>query len=358
MNKLILIGNGFDLAHGLETRYSNFILWYLNKSLRQFNLTHPHYYKDDLITLSQGYYAINKQEFKSIQDFQDTIHNRNLAITYSNKFVQGIISDSIEYGWVDIEAKYYSALVSLYKRLEKVDLDRHPDITRELDNLNTSFNSIKRELAEYLLPIDKQTKKINEEIDQHFLKEFRDKSATGLDRRRKKNNILILNFNYTSTIEIYKARYSQIHFTINYIHGKLEDLNNPIIFGYGDEMHKYYDKIEQLDSDDFLMNIKSFGYFKTKNYQNFIGFIDSEAFEVSIMGHSCGLSDRILLNSIFEHVNCKSINIFYHQKSNLNNDYFEKTQKISRHFKASTKGEMRKRIVPYADSVPLVKFKA
>ena len=28
MNRIILIGNGFDLAHGLKTGYTNFIEWY------------------------------------------------------------------------------------------------------------------------------------------------------------------------------------------------------------------------------------------------------------------------------------------------------------------------------------------
>ena len=28
MNRLVLIGNGFDLAHGLKTRYEDFINWY------------------------------------------------------------------------------------------------------------------------------------------------------------------------------------------------------------------------------------------------------------------------------------------------------------------------------------------
>ena len=28
MNRIILIGNGFDLAHGLETSYAHFINWY------------------------------------------------------------------------------------------------------------------------------------------------------------------------------------------------------------------------------------------------------------------------------------------------------------------------------------------
>ena len=28
MNRLVIIGNGFDLAHGLPTRYADFITWY------------------------------------------------------------------------------------------------------------------------------------------------------------------------------------------------------------------------------------------------------------------------------------------------------------------------------------------
>ena len=28
MNRIILIGNGFDLAHGLPTSYGSFIDWY------------------------------------------------------------------------------------------------------------------------------------------------------------------------------------------------------------------------------------------------------------------------------------------------------------------------------------------
>ena len=28
MNRIVLIGNGFDLAHDLKTRYEDFIYWY------------------------------------------------------------------------------------------------------------------------------------------------------------------------------------------------------------------------------------------------------------------------------------------------------------------------------------------
>ena len=41
MNRIVLIGNGFDLAHGLPTKYENFINWYWEQRVNSFagNLT-------------------------------------------------------------------------------------------------------------------------------------------------------------------------------------------------------------------------------------------------------------------------------------------------------------------------------
>jgi len=91
---------------------------------------------------------------------------------------------------------------------------------------------------------------------------------------------------------------------------------------------------------------------KIKNYYRLIRFIESDNYQVQIYGHSCGLSDRTMLNQIFEHKKCKSIKIFYHQKEDGTNDYTEKTYEISRHFK--DKGMMRKKIVPldYSQAMP------
>lgn len=51
MNRLIIIGNGFDLAHGLKTSYCDFIHDYLINCLvfaeRNFN------FKDDLIEIQK-----------------------------------------------------------------------------------------------------------------------------------------------------------------------------------------------------------------------------------------------------------------------------------------------------------------
>ncbi len=57
MNRLIIIGNGFDLAHGMKTSYYDFICAYIRKvcEIAQEKTT----YEDDLIYVEKGS-AINQ----------------------------------------------------------------------------------------------------------------------------------------------------------------------------------------------------------------------------------------------------------------------------------------------------------
>ncbi len=49
MNRLILIGNGFDLAHGLKTSYADFIDWYWTKRVKGFYTTISDISNDGLV---------------------------------------------------------------------------------------------------------------------------------------------------------------------------------------------------------------------------------------------------------------------------------------------------------------------
>jgi len=82
-------------------------------------------------------------------------------------------------------------------------------------------------------------------------------------------------------------------------------------------------------------------------------------FNVYIMGHSCGVSDRLLFTHIFEHPLMNSVQLYYYQygEKESENDFFQKTQELSRHFRKDAKHKMRKCIVPFNESKPLTKFK-
>lgn len=134
MNRLILIGNGFDLAHGLPTTYNDFILWYLKKVFVTANARDG--YKDNLIEISMkfNYKELYDRHFITLEDFIDHYYQvgfkevikdselRNLrkGLIVSNPFnvtmvpfLRILVTNCNLVNWVDIENEYYDALKQL-----------------------------------------------------------------------------------------------------------------------------------------------------------------------------------------------------------------------------------------------------
>ena len=343
-NKLVIIGNGFDLAHGFKTNYNDFIVWYLNycigKTMSQFN------FEDLLLKTTRKTPKIMPQTLLSIKDFRKLVVGTNIEIIKISPFLSKLIDTHEEYNWVDIENEYYKSVISWYNDLVNINnYSRRNSILSSIILLNEAFEYLKNKLVEYLDSIQKGIipfHSINTygKINQVFKKYSQD-----FFKNDESKTITFLNFNYTNTIERYIGKGEDLNHEIIYIHGQLNNPDNPIIFGFGDEIDGYYKKIEEANVNDLLNNFKSFWYFKTHNYQSLLRFIDSDIFDVEILGHSCGLSDRVLLNNIFEHKKCQAIKIHYHQRE-TGNDFFSKTQEISRHFR--DKAKMRKVIVDFS----------
>lgn len=80
-------------------------------------------------------------------------------------------------------------------------------------------------------------------------------------------------------------------------------------------------------------------------------FIESAPYQIYVLGHSCGISDRTLLNTLFEHKNCVSIKPYYYQKSDGTDNYLELVQNICRNF--TDMKLMRDRVVNKTYCTPL-----
>lgn len=364
MNRLILIGNGFDLAHGMKTGYNDFMLYYIKDCFKQ--AVAKTEYEDYFLKINIPRTSLFNDHFATISERIDQCYQYNqLGNLVAGKLVR--LENGYEYhtgakvvckstlfkrlaencskiNWVEIENEFYAHLKKLLEE------NRESIIKEQLAELNASMQYLIECLTRYLWSL--KPEKHNNEYTQIFYQQFR-----GLDNPMQINSrsirqTMILNFNYTSTPEYYMQQTpmgTQTD-TINYIHGKLNDPDNPVIFGFGDELDKDYMRMEDSKIKGYFRYIKSFWYFKTRNYHDLIRFIDGEDFQVFIMGHSCGLSDRTMLNMIFEHNNCKSIKIFYYAWEGGNN-YTELTEEISRHFK--NKADMRRKIVPFCNSQPM-----
>lgn len=357
VNKLILVGNGFDLALGLETSYNQFLFWYLKNLLNKSILsdlekkifregTKYHIYSNDLVAIScnkrynkEGLikFVENKNSTKELLEYIE--QETHFRFDFKSKLFDTIIISSIT-NWVDIEAIYYKLLTDNLKQKEIIE------------KLNKDLSFIKNLLEEYLtslkIPIFKDIKESTLFSEQLFEGLRREEVIEmNLEDSIGLKDIYFLNFNYTDTLEnlLQSVNYKytpQINYTINHIHGKLNSKEEKIIFGYGDEMDKYYNNIQDLNNNQYLQNIKSFQYFRSPNYRNLLRFVNSNEYQVCIYGHSCGLSDRVMLNEIFENENCKSIKVYYYKDEN---DFINKTMDISRHFKDNN--SMRKKNVNF-----------
>jgi hypothetical protein len=349
MNRLIILGNGFDLAHGIKTSYHDFILSYLANFINLF-YTHGNI-EDELLSIKfKEHYThfSDKPNLINAEMALSTLDNlkkhRNIDVKINSLLFDRSLSKITTMNWVDLEIEYFNVLLATkhgskdYNQLEAIQ------------KVNSQLTFLKSKLEEYLIKQQMEFSNLSDReplVDCFCDKIYKHELVTvTIEENMLPESLYFLNFNYTNTFEDY-YRYSKakIPSDFNYIHGNLHGVHGKVIFGFGDELDKRYLEFEDEKNNELFKHIKSFEYLKTKNYYLLTRFIEAKDFQVHIYGHSCGLSDRTMLNQIFEHENCKSIKIYYYKKADGSNDHTEKTYEISRHFK--DKGMMRKKVVPF-----------
>lgn len=413
MNRIIIVGNGFDLAHQLATKYGDFINWYweewgqslatsmkrnLTDGLCSFRLKDNVCYAGWALVWREHYIPMQEYSLRNHVEYYKTATNL-CDFKVDSLFFTEICKSIEEKGWVDIEAEYYRMLNSVYLSSPQ--------------KLNEEFAIVRTKLIEYLTSI--QDSNINDSIvnqatrecmmapfcEKEISIEGRDKWVDFLKCRIEDENfseiiklyeksnvrervadiskfkkkwqdqigndgietaneelpsdmlypdrIMLLNFNYTKTADMYMP-VDEHHFPINHIHGHLDN-HDSIIFGYGDDKDDKYQEISKLNNNELLTNIKTFRYLEDSCFKDTLTFIASAPYQVYIMGHSCGASDRTLLNTLFEHPNCVSIKPFYYQNDEGQDNYIEIVQNISRNFSNAQK--MRDRVVNKTFCQPL-----
>ena len=382
MNRIVLIGNGFDLAHNLKTRYEDFINWYWDYRVDGFVNNRTNISSDYLCTfeclLQETWYLFYfylpkfSQKLTGKEIVQSIRKDPYRYRVSSSPFFENICKSIETKGWVDIENEYYHLLTE-YALTNSFNED--------VKGLNEQLKYLKNPLAKYLELIDKQEVSINEGIkrkiyapiklddisvagksvlkenvdswveqndivvkdkirryglnEEEFNEAFRENYKAGkvlfTDVPRQyllPDAVMLLNFNYTHTAQLY---YNADLGFINYIHGKIDDPQS-VIFGYGDELDDDYKRLQKLNDNECLCNVKTIKYQESDNYRRLLSFAESAPYQVCIMGHSCGNSDRTLLNTLFEHKNCISIKPYYYIKEEGTDNYLELVQNISRNF--------------------------
>lgn len=336
MLRVLLIGNGFDLAHGAPTGFLDFA-----KHIKE-NILIPELNKDNKYLYSRFDSSIitkNRRQFRNestVLGFKNVLEldenerkeiftkQWSLVIPHlKNKLLSRLYIEQVE-NWFDVESTYFRSLVEIYdKNKDDKSHDASRATRKSLVELNRNLNQIRIYLIEYLKNIDI---KANKKIGQFLTRLLRDEKG-------EINELFIIDFNYTKTIH----KYSFLHkVPISYvdIHGSL-DID--VVFGYGNDKDDEYQAIKKTDEDEFLQNFKTQKYLLRREYQSIIKYlIDTKLnYEVDVVGHSLGLTDKTLLHELFNTKNCLKINIY--KRRDLVDDGISESQNQIRVQKAFTR---------------------
>lgn len=266
MNKLILVGNGFDLAHGLPTSYRDFIddFWinihlnYKKDSYKSFVYINDNYFRilnyhkevnnfKDFEENLIKYQNDNNQELDGYRDYElNTRDSKCKIFHFSNDFFKKINSKNSIENWVDIENEYFSELKKISKltfggfdeektkstRKEKVIL-----LNQEFEQIKNLFEKVVQKfdynniekpsdwvgMSELLKPIiitraphikekiEKLSKEFSFQEDEIEILKYRELVLSKAEIEPIIFKSQILSFNYTPTV-----------FTYNYF------INNPL----------------------------------------------------------------------------------------------------------------------------------
>lgn len=129
MNRLVIIGNGFDMAHGLKTSYMDFINWYWDQRVNSLLTNNTDTSEDCLCSLviknkeglsswhlfsfqNSFFYKdiYHKERYSGFEIIQEILkHPEVFSIKYCPLF-ENILQSIETKGWVDIENDYYQLL--------------------------------------------------------------------------------------------------------------------------------------------------------------------------------------------------------------------------------------------------------
>lgn len=341
MNRIIIIGNGFDLAHGLKTSYANFIDWYwekkilelrnekgavLDDGLTNFKLLKHHSW-NVLFINDLGNRIISKDKLFEI------IHNNPdfFEVRYQSFFNQ-IYKEYEKKGWVDIENEYYNLLISSndpQKLNNELDIVKGKliEYLKEIQNGAETIDELKPKIIEPIKTEDIAVGAYNTFINiinsrlKHNLnglvESYRDfynyykinhvynyniKNISDFKESIKQINsfedfetynyfpeelllpdrIMLLNFNYTDIADKYFPEVSN-RFIVNHIHGKLDNPNE-VIFGYGDEESKYFMELKERDNTEYTRNFKTIKYLEMPSYKKLLAFMESSPYQIYYYG--------------------------------------------------------------------------
>ena len=345
VSTLLVIGNGFDLAHGMKTSYRdilNAIISYMAVGSQNIDFTSEEEFKAydrnfDVDMIKKVFKAYNDQwqknhsrkyeEYKVIQLNGDLVNAYqyaiNYLITYGNWWFQHFMrvltnrERRMGDGWVDFEAEIHRVVANI----ENILLNKPCD-----NDLAVVFGGYATDLIamrEQLIPELKSDLNILNVIIEFYLNQ---EEVHGEEKKIKlidsiENVRMILSYNYTHT---YQNVYDESFKNIYYLHGEVKEHN--LVLGTDETLSNDL-KNTLLECADFK-KIYQLVYYRLGNrYKHIFSMpgCGGAEWNAVIYGHSLTAADSYSLGWLFQKSNTnlfagriKHITIYYYDEKAYN----------------------------------------
>lgn len=349
MTDLLIVGNGFDLYHGLPTRYTDFL-----KFISYWSIFWDNYNGEDKaqvctpfrVKLSEQNEIIEEsmRDFASHQGYYKYEHLEFINSHIDNLWIQYFLKKQLSsVNWIDFEGEIYNVL----KLVEEYYSEFIPEMRKRNDapikyipgDMSTVINIFKKNCPEEYIDFtqgiisrsdtEKDKLKNNKEMLLSTMKRELDDLIKCLDyylldfvsnikveqyseQIKELSYINLLNFNYTYTYaSVYGKNSLREH---HRIHG--DCLEEDMVLGIPDE--SFPSTLDYIYFQKYFQRIQK----RTGNYyKSWITepnarekSLEDVPINVFIMGHSLADSDKGILKEIFMNDFVCKITIFYHSQ--------------------------------------------
>lgn len=330
--KYLVLGNGFDLAHGLKTGYKDFLMYVIQRDKALYN----NFTENNVAKIQ--YIGITEENEYLRDKLEHNVWMTYFVILYRDRLIHGE-------NWIDFEMEI-SYIVEIFDRKAKSKLE----YISELKDINNTENkkflifynlygilhkegveSVKKHTyGELISDLSNDLEDVILAFEFYLQNEVEVKQISICSPDIKSLGRLdgVLNFNYTTTLQRAYQEFDNV--PIHYVHGRVSsDGKNNMVLGvneYWDEdgadihtdfnaFKKFIQRIMKNTGVDYRkwiydMTNRGKKYLSTRNKTD---YKDLGSSEVYIFGHSLDISDKDLLEEFFLNENIV-VNVFYKDK--------------------------------------------
>lgn len=326
---IIVLGNGYDLAHELPTRYVDFLHFIKaiqypeikNGKLQDTSYIKEHFKKEE----------IANNIIKHLENPEDEISKKINELIKANFWISHFNKNEIKKkeNWIDFENEISNVIQFIDKEIKnQPGASIYSNIKYTKSFLDMIFPG---ECETYIKLKNKLLKDLNNFIRcfEIYLAEFVEKIPINpiFNIQRVCNNsekIKVISFNYTHTFQKFynpvvvdcnlNKKNAQIDY--HYIHGeaKIENNveNNNMVLG----IDEYLEGEAKNKETDFIAFKKYYQRIFKKTGSKYKKWLNSDSIDISIIGHSLNETDKDVLKELILRDNSKTT-IYYYNSDDL-----------------------------------------